>query len=197
MKAGRLVVITDRRQAASAGHDLRHVVEAAVAAGARQLIVRDKDLPVDDRVALATWARSLLAPLGGVVLLSSGPASGADGVHLSAADPLPAVRPAVLGRSCHDAAALASAAAQGCDHATLSPIFTTPSKPGYGPPLGVERLAAAPLPVYALGGVTPANAQACVRAGAAGIAVMGGVMSATDPGAVVAGLLDAIGEVAA
>lgn len=197
MTVGRLLVITDRRLAAAAGHDVRDVVAAAVDAGAREVLIRDKHLPVADRVALATWARSLLAPLGGTVLISSGPAQVADGVHLAAADPIPAVRPAVMGRSCHHAGELAAAAAEGCDHATLSPIFTTPSKPGYGPPLGVDRLAGAPLPVLALGGVTPTNAATCLRSGAVGVAVMGGVMSAADPGAAVTELLDAIAEVAA
>lgn len=197
MSVGRLLLITDGGLAAAAGHDVRDVVAAAVDAGAREVLVRDKDLPLAERVALATWTRSLLGPLGGTVLVSSRPAHIADGVHLAAADPVPAVRPAVMGRSCHHAGELTAAAAEGCDHATLSPIFATPSKPGYGPPLGVDRLAGAPLPVFALGGVTPRNAATCLRSGAVGVAVMGGVMSAPDPGAAVAELLEAIAEVAA
>ncbi len=66
----------------------------------------------------------------------------------------------------------------------MSPIFPSPSKPGYGPPLGpdVFRAAAGVLPLYALGGVTPENAPACLEAGAAGVAVMGEIMRIT-PGA--------------
>jgi thiamine-phosphate pyrophosphorylase len=70
------------------------------------------------------------------------------------------------------------------DYATLSPIFPTASKPGYGPPLGVEALRAAAesgLPVFALGGVLPENARSCREAGAHGVAVMGPVMRAQDP----------------
>ena len=55
-------------------------------------------------------------------------------------------------------AAAAAAAGEGCDYATLSPIFVSASKPGYGPALGVGALRDAPLPVYALGGVDPSNA---------------------------------------
>jgi thiamine monophosphate synthase len=195
--ARRLLLITDRRLAMAAGRDVRDVVEAAVGAGARWLLVRDKDLPVDERVAMAAWAGSLLEPVGGIVLVSSGPASAGEGVHLAAAERMPVPRPKLVGRSCHDGAELSSAAAEGCDYATLSPIFATPSKPAYGPPLGVDRLAETPLPVLALGGVTPANAGSCLRAGADGVAVMGGVMSAPDPRAAVRALLDAIAEVAA
>lgn len=194
MTAGRLLLITDRRLAAAAGHDVRDVVETAVDAGVREVLIRDKDLPTGERLAMTSWARSMLEPLGGLVLVSSGPVSAAPGVHLSATDPLPASRPRVVGRSCHDEAELSSAAAEGCDYATLSPIFATDSKPGYGPALGVDLLAEAPLPVLALGGVTPANAGPCLRAGAQGVAVMGGVMSAPDPGAVVRGLLEAMAE---
>ncbi len=79
---------------------------------------------------------------------------------------------------------------------TLSPLFESPSKPGYGPSLGLDGLRAAapriPIPVVALGGVTPENARPCIRAGAAGVAVMDTVMRAADPGAVAADLLAAI-----
>ena len=116
-----------------------------------------------------------------------------DGVHLSAADPFPSARPSIVGRSCHDAAELARAAAQGCDYVTLSPVFPSPSKPGYGPALGPAGLAALIRPagplVYALGGVTPDRVAACRAAGAHGVAVMGAVMR--EP-ALVAGYLSAL-----
>jgi thiamine-phosphate pyrophosphorylase len=51
--------------------------------------------------------------------------------------------------------------------------------------------ATAPL-IYALGGVTAENAAGCVAAGAAGVAVMGGVMAARDPGAAVEAYLAAL-----
>jgi thiamine-phosphate pyrophosphorylase len=107
--------------------------------------------------------------------------------------------PGFAGRSCHSIEELETAGDEGFDYATLSPVFPTPSKPGYGPALGVEGLrrgaAAVPgLPVVALGGVTAGNAAACVDAGAAGVAVMGAVMAAPDPYAVVREILVALGE---
>jgi thiamine-phosphate pyrophosphorylase len=122
--------------------------------------------------------------LGGDVALAAEIA--ADGVHLAANAPIAAARArlgarALIGVSAHGDADVAAAAAAGADYATLSPIFASASKPGYGPALGVAALAhAVPhgLPVLALGGVTAERADACLRAGAAGIAVMGEVMRA-------------------
>ena len=73
-------------------------------------------------------------------------------------------------------------------------ISPSPSKPGYGPALGLVRLAdacaAVPgLPVVALGGVTTSRAAACRTVGAAAVAVMGEVMRADDPAGCVRSLL--------
>ena len=71
----------------------------------------------------------------------------------------------------------------------------TASKPGYGPAVGLAALAEAarlaPGPVVALGGIDETNLAACLAAGARGIAVMGEVMRAADPEAVVRRLLAA------
>ncbi len=81
--------------------------------------------------------------------------------------------------SAHSLGDLRAARDAGADYATLSPIFPTSSKPGYGPALGLDALRAATalgLPVLALGGVTAAMALSCRDAGAAGAAVMGEAM---------------------
>ncbi|GAA1861509.1 thiamine phosphate synthase [Asanoa iriomotensis] len=166
-------------------------VAAAVEAGARAVMLREKDLPAAERAVLARALRRILSPVDGTLIVAGG---GADAVHLAARDAFPAQRPALVGRSCHDEAELAAATAEGCDYVTLSPVFPTPSKPGYGPALGVDGLAAltagAP-PVYALGGVLPSSVKACRAAGAYGIAVMGPVMR--DP-EVVRSYVDALEE---
>jgi thiamine-phosphate pyrophosphorylase len=87
----------------------------------------------------------------------------------------------LIGISAHAEDDVAAAQTQGADYVTLSPIFATTSKPGYGPALGLAGLARAlrfGLPVIALGGVTADSAAECLRAGAAGVAVMGGIMRA-------------------
>jgi thiamine-phosphate pyrophosphorylase len=194
-----ILVITDRRQAR---RPLEDIAAAIFAAGGRWLSLREKDLDAAERTALLARLVALGRAHDAVVTVhedvSAALASGAAGVHLPAGVlPLGARRAlgaaALIGASAHDAAALPVLAAEGADYATLSPIFPSASKPGYGPALGLDRLAraaaAAPLALVALGGIDGRNAASCVAAGAAGIAVMGGIMAAGDPAAVMAGLI--------
>jgi thiamine-phosphate diphosphorylase len=191
-----LLVLTDR---ARAGGQLAAVVDAAVAGGARLVLLREKDLPRSERRELALDLGDILRPVDGSLLVASDVGlarqAGAGGVHLAAGDPWPGDAGGMLvGRSCHTVAELIDAERHGADYAILSPIFPTASKPGYGPALGVEGLASASrevpgLPVVALGGIGPGRVAPCIAAGAAGVAVMGAVMGADDPATVVRSLL--------
>jgi thiamine-phosphate pyrophosphorylase len=170
-----LLVLTDRAQCTG---PLVETVGVAVRCGARAVVLREKDLPAEERDRLAGLLGELLAPVDGV-LIRAGGTSGGDAVHLAAAEPFPAPRPSLVGRSCHDAEELRRARDEGCDYATISPVFPTASKPGYGPALGLDGLAAvaaAGPPAYALGGVAPADVRGCLAAGARGVAVMGAIM---------------------
>ena len=173
MSLPRLLVLTDRLQCAG---PLVDTVAEAVAGGARAVVLREKDLPEDERDRVAEELRAVLGPVGGVLVRA-----GATGpvVHLAASDAFPRERPVLVGRSCHSAEEVARARAEGCDYVMISPVFPTPSKPGYGPPLGVAglgSLAAGAPPTYALGGIRPADVPACLAAGARGVAVMGPIM---------------------
>ncbi len=196
-----VLLITDRLQARV---PLEEVAGAAFEAGCRWLLLRDKDLPRPERVALARRLMDLGRPLGAKVLLSADceavAAAGADGVHLPRDGDPSAARArlgggVLIGISTHSLAETERAAAAGADYATLSPIFETASKPGYGPALGPAGLSEvarrAGLPILALGGVTSGRVGACLAAGAAGVAVMGGVMGAGDPRMAMADLIAA------
>ncbi|QDG52034.1 thiamine phosphate synthase [Persicimonas caeni] len=102
----------------------------------------------------------------------------------------------IIGVSTHSLAEAKAAEQSGADFVTLSPIFETASKPGYGPALGLDELArvckAIDIPVYALAGITPERVEACLDAGAYGVAVMGGVMRAEDVGGAVGAYLEAL-----
>jgi thiamine-phosphate pyrophosphorylase len=211
-----LLVVTDRRMASAGGRSLAAVVGAAVDAGAPAVLVREKDLPPGDRGFLAEGLRRVTAAAGAALVVAADDpagvalalAAGADAVHLSARAPWPAGDAAAamaIGRSCHSEADLRDAAAAGAAHVTYSPVWPTPSKPGHGPALGPAALTSArraltgpPRPatvpagrpwLVALGGVGAGNARACREAGADAVAVMGAVMRAGDPAAVVRDLL--------
>ncbi len=192
MILSRLLVLTDRTQCSG---PLIGAIRTAVDSGARGVVLREKDLPYGERARLADALRDVLDPVAGLLVVADGPG---DAVHLSSAEPMPSRRPAVVGRSCHDAREFARAAGEGCDYVTLSPVFVSASKPGYGPALGLSGLAGllaayAGPPAYALGGVLPAGVPGCLDAGAYGVAVMGPVMR--EP-RLVSRYLDALSEVA-
>ncbi|WP_425568058.1 thiamine phosphate synthase [Phytohabitans flavus] len=165
---------------------LVETVSAAVEGGARCVVLREKDMAPDERATLAAALRAVLADVDGQLIVAGPDPLGGSAVHLAAAGPYPPPDLPLVGRSCHDEAELSRLSRE--HYAMVSPVFPTPSKPGYGPPLrldGLARLAArSPVPVLALGGVTPENAGGCLAAGAAGVAVMGAVMRADDPAGV-------------
>lgn len=114
----------------------------------------------------------------------------AQGVHLSANQSAKEARAMLglhvqLGQSCHNMEEVRRAREDGAAYYTLSPIFETQSRPGYGPALGVEAIKAAtaqiPLPLLALGGITPEKTKSCIAAGASGIAVMGDILRHAAP----------------
>ncbi len=197
-----VLVITDRGQA---GVGLEPVADAAFRAGCRWLLLREKDLDARDRLALLGRLVALGRGFGAEVMISAdlaaARAAGAAGVHLPDKSDVAAARAALgaqalIGYSAHDLDGAVAAARSGADYVTLSPVFASLSKAGYGPPLGLEGLAhlaaRVPAPVLALGGVSAANAAACLSSGAAGVAVMGAVMGAADPGAEVGKLVAAL-----
>jgi thiamine-phosphate pyrophosphorylase len=194
-----ILVITDRRQAR---RPLEEIAAAVFGAGGRWLSLREKDLDSASRAALLARLVALGRGYGAIVGVhedvAAARATGAGALHLPAGVLPPGARHALganalIGGSAHDENEVAALASAGADYATLSPIFLSASKPGYGPALGLDRLARAaatsPLNILALGGVDDGNAASCIAAGAAGIAVMGSVMTAGDPGRVMAGLI--------
>ncbi|ACF11524.1 thiamine monophosphate synthase [Chlorobaculum parvum NCIB 8327] len=107
--------------------------------------------------------------------------SKASGVHLPEAScPPDAVRKAapslIVGQSVHSAKAARAATAAGLDYLLFGPVFQTPSKEPFGAPQGLERLRevcrATPLPVFAVGGITPERSPSCIECGAWGVAAM-------------------------
>lgn len=187
-----------------AGPALAAAVAAALAAGVRLIQYRRKGPLSRAAVAEARALKALCARHGALFLVNDradlAGLAGADGVHVGQDDlPVEAVR-AVLGESawvgvsCHSVAEAEAAARAGADYLGFGNVFGTRTKADAGPPRGTGALAgicrAVPLPVFAIGGVGPANVGAVRAAGAAGAAVIAAVLKAE-------GLPDAAGPAAA
>jgi thiamine-phosphate pyrophosphorylase len=91
---------------------------------------------------------------------------------------------AVVGYSAHSASEAASAVGAGASFIMLGTIFETPSHPGRagaGPALVGQVFARIREPVIAIGGITPARVSEVLAVGAAGVAVLSGVLKSADP----------------
>jgi thiamine-phosphate pyrophosphorylase len=154
----------------------------AVERGATVVQWRLKDVPWVDVVERGRASRGLCARHGVPFVvnddLEAALMLGADGVHLGRDDEgaeSAKEHGLLLGLS---AANLAEArAADGlADYIGAGPVWATPSKPDADPPIGLDGLreicAAVSAPVVAIGGVDALNAADCIRAGAAGVAVI-------------------------
>jgi thiamine-phosphate pyrophosphorylase len=104
---------------------------------------------------------------------------GADGVHLGRSDEgAGRARGAglLLGLSASSVAEAREAERAGAAYVGAGPVWATPSKADADPAIGLDGLreicAAVAIPVVAIGGVDATNAADCIRAGAAGVAVI-------------------------
>ena len=167
-------------------------------------MLREKDLAEEDlralfeEVAAALEGLPMALSVNGSLDLAGRPE--AAGVHLPQGHSVAAARKLLgpdklVGQSAHNAREVQRAAAAGADYVTLSPIFESTSKGAFAPTLGLARFAEicaeSEIPVIALGGLQAENCQSCLKAGAAGIAVLGAVMADPEPGAACARLLAA------
>jgi thiamine-phosphate pyrophosphorylase len=115
---------------------------------------------------------------------------GADGVHLGREDAgaeRALAEGLLLGLSAASVEEARAGEALGAGYLGAGPVWETPSKPDADPPIGLDGLAeicgAVAIPVVAIGGIDASNAGDCIRAGAAGVAV---IRAAADARAVLA-----------
>ncbi|MDZ7842955.1 MAG: Nudix family hydrolase [Gammaproteobacteria bacterium] len=155
---------------------------AAHVAGRRVLvIVREKTMAGDHLRTFIEEVNEICRPAGAMVCIHADCAAGAraDGVHLPARvleQETLSVEAGIIGVSCHTGAELRTAAERGADYALLSPVKHTASHPDAKPmgwPRFGELCADIPIPVYALGGMTPADQDTAIEHGAQGAAMLG------------------------
>lgn len=183
-------------------------LEAALRAGLRRVQLREPAWDPERFEAFVKDAADFIrnGPWRDALILVSRRADlvdrlGLDGVHVGGGKPedVRAARAAVragsiVGYSAHSIEEILEAARQGADYVSYSPIFGSLSKRHPLEPVGIEGLrracSASPIPVYALGGILPEHAAEIRRAGAAGAAMIGGILDAADPAAAVRGFLE-------
>ena len=161
---------------------------AAVAGGATVVQLRLKGCPTQEVVERGGAFRELAPVLVVNDDVDAAVALHADGVHLGQGDP-GAERALedglMLGLSASTVEQAVAAERARASYVGAGPVWATPSKPDADAPIGLEGLAeicaAVRIPVVAIGGIDAGNAAACIRAGAAGVAV---VRAAADARAV-------------
>lgn len=194
----RLLLITHRHR--TRGRSLTGVVEQALDAGLPGVLFRDKDLPDAQAADHAAALRDATSARGAVFFVAGRPTLahrvGADGLHLGEHDPEPGSWDGALSVAAHDVRGLDRASRLGARFALLSPLFATRSHPDarpLGPDRFAELAAGSPVPILALGGVAPTNADQALTAGAAGVACMDAILAADDPAQAVADFLGILG----
>ena len=200
----RLFLVTDRHQ--TKGRPLVPLLQRVLTAAAPAIQLRERDLSARELVTLALELQAVTASRRSQLLINDridvALALEGVGVHLrSNSLPVSVARQVLgtqrlLGISVHAVEEAVQVESQGADYIVLGPIYETPSKQMFGPPLGIHTLERAcrlvRLPIIGIGGVTAGRAREMRRAGAFGVAVITAVLGAADVESATRELLDAV-----
>jgi thiamine-phosphate diphosphorylase len=187
------------------GEDPEAMLNAAMAAGAGMVELRDRELPTAVIERSGRTFRRLANTYSALFIVNDDPYLAvelrADGVHVGQEDIAPAeareiVGPnAIIGLSTHSREQIEVAAEQPVDYISVGPIWETPTKEGR-PATGLEliRTAAeiAKRPWFAIGGIDDSNVGEVVEAGAERICVVRAIRDASDPRAAATTLFAAV-----
>jgi thiamine-phosphate pyrophosphorylase len=151
----------------------------AVAGGATVVQLRLKDASTREVVEQGIPFRELPATFVVNDDVQAAIALAADGVHLGQGDSgleLALVAGLMIGLSASTVEEATQAEKQGAAYIGAGPVWATPSKADAAASIGLDGLAAicaaVSIPVVAIGSVDASNAADCIRAGAAGVAVI-------------------------
>lgn len=187
-----LYLVTNRHQ--TNHRPLLEVLKDALQAGVQLIQLRERDLDTRRLLSLATEVLALTRAHGASLLINDRvdivKAIDADGVHLRA-DSLPIqvarriLGPrALIGVSTHSVEAAEASEAEGADFGVFGPIYDTPSKRSFGPPIGLHALQEVHrrchIPIFAIGGMTPNRAAEVRGTGTHGVAVMSSILEAAS-----------------
>ncbi len=191
LRTVRLCLVTDPHL--NLGRPIESVVEQALQAGVQMVQLRDKETPSGLLVDLAVKLKKLCRRYRALFIVNDridlAKYLEADGVHLGQEDlPIPFGRKflgakAIIGGSANSVESAKRAARAGADYLGVGTIFSTKTKK-VEKVTGVELLRevrmAVKVTLLAIGGVKPENCGACLKAGADGVAVVSGIMSAPE-----------------
>lgn len=204
----RLIVITDA--ALAAPRSVLDVVTAALAAGAPAIQLRDKKATARALLEQAEAMLPVVREHGALLFINDrldvALMAGADGVHLGPDDlPVAAARRVappgfLIGHSTDDPRTAQLAERDGADYIGCGAVFGTSTKKETGDErIGPRRLdevaRAVTIPVVGIGGITVENVGLVGATAARGVAVVGAVMAAQDPGGAVRALIEGFDRV--
>ncbi|HEV2173745.1 MAG TPA: thiamine phosphate synthase, partial [Nitrospira sp.] len=143
----RLLVVTDRHQ--TNGRSLLSILQQVLTVGAPAIQLRERDLSAKDLLTLTRAVQPFTTQRGSQLLVNDriDVALSLDGVgvHLRS-NSLPAAvarrllgPQRLLGASAHSMDEAVRAEANGADYVVLGPVYETPSKQVFGPPLGLSK----------------------------------------------------------
>lgn len=184
-----IICVTNRRLCRE---DFLTRIERLAESGVSGIILREKDLSESEYRALAEKAAEICDKYDAKLILHSfyktAIALSAKRIHL----PLHVLKEMTeeeksrfieIGASCHSVSDAVFAEKSGCTYITAGHVFETDCKKGVTP-RGLEFLRnvceSVSIPVYAIGGISPENAESALNSGAKGVCVMSGLMRCGD-----------------
>lgn len=187
----------------TSGRDLGFIVNEAILGGVNMIQFRDKDATEPEKLKMARKLRELAK--GRAAFIVNGDVRlakeiGADGIHFPERqifdDPIDNLKENFLiGKSVHSFESAAKASSEGMNYLMIGTIFPSASHPN-GPVSGTgiieESHKNIPIPIIGIGGITEANCLQVMKAGAAGIAVIGAISEADSPKRAAHDILEAL-----
>ena len=176
------------------GYTVLEQVELALRGGVRIVQLREKSLPAQDFIALASQALRLTRACEAFLIINDSlevaTSVGADGLHLGQDDMLPRYAreilgsDAVIGVSVKTVDEAIRGEKDGADYLAVNGVFPTSTKEDLGYCPGLEGVALIKkntrLPVIGIGGISAGNCRCVMDAGADGIAVVTAITMADD-----------------
>ncbi|HSS33957.1 MAG TPA: thiamine phosphate synthase [Solirubrobacterales bacterium] len=180
-------------EARPGGEDPEALLRAALGGGVDIVQLREKELGRAEIERAAATYRRVADTFSALFIVNDDPglarSCDADGVHVGKAGEVEAARAllgpdAIVGLSTHSEAEIDAATELPVDYIAVGPIWETPTKPGR-PGVGLELIGYAAQhaahPFFAIGGISPLNAEEVVRGGAQRLCVVRAIRDAPHP----------------